>query len=68
MQQLRLNRIPARLLLLTRVVSEDMIHLLQRASLRLGNEEVGPYPGQNTEDGEEDICAVVCVFDERWCN
>lgn len=52
--------------MLIRMILEDMIHLLKGSALRFRNEEVRPHPGENTENGKEDVCAVAGVFDQRW--
>lgn len=49
--------------MLVRVVLEEMVHLLEGAALGLGDEEIGPNTGENTEDGKEDVGAVPGVFD-----
>jgi hypothetical protein len=45
-----------------------VVHLLQRAVARLGYEKEGPYQGEQTEHGEEDVRAVACILDERGCD
>lgn len=61
-QQLRLNGIPARPLMLIRVILENMVHLLERAAFRLGDKEECPDAGKHAEDGEEDVGAVAGAF------
>jgi len=63
-QELNLDGTPACPLVLVRVILEDVVHLFESAALGLRNEEIGPDTGEDTEDGEEDIGAVSCVFNQ----
>lgn len=60
-----LNSLSALLFAFTRIVLENMIHLLQRSTLGLWNTEECPNPRQKAEDREEDVCTVTGVLDER---
>ena len=42
-----------------------MVHLFKSSALRLRHEEISPYQAQQAEHGEEDICSVASVLDER---
>lgn len=55
----------ARFLRFTGIILEDVVHLLERAALGLGDEEECPDECKETEDGEEDVGAVAGVFDQR---
>lgn len=46
-----------------RVVLEDVVHLFQRATLGLGDEEECPDKGEEAEYGEEGVCAEAGVLD-----
>jgi hypothetical protein len=68
LHKLILNSITSSPLRTARVVLEHGVHLLESTSASFGNEEVGPDEGEDTEDCEEDVCAVACVLDERGCD
>jgi hypothetical protein len=68
LHKLILNRIATSPLRTARIILEDSVHLLEGPSAGFRNEEVGPDEREDTEDGEEDICAVACVLDERGCD
>lgn len=61
----RFDSLSALFFTFTRVVLENVIHLLQRPTLSFWNEEECPDTRQKTEDCEEDVCAFASVFDER---
>jgi hypothetical protein len=54
--------VSARFLRFAGIILEDVVHLLERAALGLGDEEEGPDECEETEDGED---AVAGVFDQR---
>lgn len=64
LQQLCFDGLSARLLSLTGVVLEQVVHLLKSPSARLRNEEERPDERQKTEHGEEDVCTVAGVLDQ----
>lgn len=63
-EQFRLSNSPTCPLLLTRIVLEDMIHVLECASHCLRHNEESPDPGESTEDREKHIGTVAGVFDQ----
>jgi hypothetical protein len=42
---------------MSRYVTEDRVHILQRLALGLRGEEEGECQSEKTEDSEEDVCA-----------
>ena len=59
------NPLPPRLLARRTVVTEDMVHLLERLSGSLRHEEVNPEERKQAEYSKEDVCAEAGVFDKR---
>jgi hypothetical protein len=52
-----LNALPPRLLTRRAIVAKDVVHLFKGLAGCLGHEEIHPEQRQQTEHGEEDICA-----------
>ena len=67
-QNLILNCCSTIFLLLAADILKDAVHLLQRPTIGLWDEQIRPNKGEETENSEEDIRPVIRVLNERWCD
>jgi hypothetical protein len=49
---------------LTTDIFENLIHLFQGSACSLRDEEEGEHEGEETEDGEECVCACASVLNQ----